>query len=249
MYELAVSTYSYFERDLKRWTRGKISIITSIILPATMLIFVGLALPTKFTTDYLDFIAPGIFVMTTLFTSLQGGLSLSFDKVLGYINKFLALPSPRESILLGKIFFITVRSLIQVSIIFIIALLLGADVITGWKGIIIIYVTLFIFACMISSIAVTIAILTNDYDTYSAINNLISMPLFFGSTALMPYDSMPQWLKLIASLNPVSYTIDSVRAIFFGDWYAGLAGAGELLGMTFITMTISVLVFRKITID
>ncbi|MDP2766193.1 MAG: multidrug ABC transporter permease, partial [Candidatus Methanoperedens sp.] len=92
----------YFERDFKRWTRGKINVVSSLAMPAAWLIFVGLALPIRFTNNYLDFITPGILVMTMLFASLTGGSLLIFDKMLGFLNKFLALPTPRESILFGK---------------------------------------------------------------------------------------------------------------------------------------------------
>ena len=69
----------------------------------------GLALPVSFTGNYLDFITPGILVMTMLSSSLNGGTLLMFDKILGFLNKFLALPTPRD-ILFGKILFITIRA-------------------------------------------------------------------------------------------------------------------------------------------
>jgi len=117
----------YFERDMLRWLRGRISVISALITPAAWLIFVGLALPTTFSEHYIDFITPGILVMTMLGVSLQGGSLLIFDKVLGFLNKFLALPSSRESILFGKILFITTRGLIQATVILVLALALGAS--------------------------------------------------------------------------------------------------------------------------
>lgn len=248
MQNIAVSSYSHFERDLKRWLRGKVSIITTLITPTVLLIFVGLTLPTGFTDNYFEFVAPGMLVMTVLFSSLQGGIYLSFDKLLGYMNKFLALPSPRESIMFGKVLFIVTRSLIQASIIFVLELLLGAYVGTGIIGVALIYVALFAFSCLIGSLAVTIAILTPDYDTYSSINSLVSMPMFFASTALMPFDRMPEWLRIIASLNPVSYVIDAIRALFFGDLQTGLTGTAIIALMALVMVTISVIVFRKATV-
>ena len=68
----------YFERDLKRWTRSRRAVFASLAMPAAWLIFVGLALPIRFTNNYLDFITPGILVMTMLFASLQGGNAAYF---------------------------------------------------------------------------------------------------------------------------------------------------------------------------
>ncbi len=245
---VAVNSYSHFERDFKRWSRGRVSIVTSLITPAAWLVFVGLALSTRFTGDYLNFITPGILIMTVLFSSLQGGLYMSFDKLLGYLNKFLAMPSHRESILIGKVLFITARGLAQVGIVLALAFALGARVGTGIAGLAAICLILFMFGCLLSSFSITVAMLTPDYDTYSAINGLISMPLFFASTALMPYSSMPGWMRIIAGVNPVSHAIDSVRALFLGNWGAGIAGMAEVAAMAALMGAICAYAFRHKTI-
>ena len=84
----------YMERDMVKWTRGRIAVVSLLVMPAAWLIFVGLALPVTFTGNYLDFITPGILVMTMLASSMQGGALLMFDRILGFLNKFLALPHP-----------------------------------------------------------------------------------------------------------------------------------------------------------
>jgi ABC-2 type transport system permease protein len=67
------TVFYYFERDFVKWLRGRVTVVSSLVMPAAWLVFVWLALPTKFTDNYLAFITPGILVMTTLFSSLQGG--------------------------------------------------------------------------------------------------------------------------------------------------------------------------------
>jgi len=209
------AVYYYFERDLVKWLRGKVTVISSLAMPAAWLIFVGLALPTKFTENYLEFITPGILVMTMLFSSLQGGSLMIFDKILGFLNKFMAMPSPRESILYGKILFISVRGLMQATVILLIATLLGVRILNP-VNVVLIYLTLFLFSVFFSALSTMIGLYLSDHDSYSAINSMISMPLFFTSSALMPYDVMPVWLRALARLNPVSYAIDSTRTLFEG---------------------------------
>ncbi|NLA39351.1 MAG: ABC transporter permease [Methanomicrobiales archaeon] len=235
----------YMERDFRRWLRGRVNVLSTLILPAAWLIFVGLALPIRFTDNYLDFIAPGILVLTMLGASLQGGSLLMFDKVLGYLQKFLALPAPRESILFGKILFITLRGLIQATVILAIAILLGANFLNP-ALIASIYAVLFIFGILLSSVMATIALKVEDHDSYAAINAMVSMPLFFTSSALMPYDQMPGWLAAIARLNPVSYAIDAIR-----DLQAGVFPATTLLGLLIgaaLVLLVSVMVFRRATV-
>jgi ABC-2 type transport system permease protein len=235
----------YFWRDMTRWKRGKVSVISSLIMPAAWLIFVGLALPIKFTNDYLDFITPGILVMTVFMTSLQGGALLLFDKILGYFNKFLALPAPRETLLIGKILFVSFRGIVQATVILIIALILGAHLYSP-VGTVMTYGLLFLLGMMFSCISSSIALYLGDHDSYAAFTSMISMPLFFTSSALMPYSQMPGWLVIPAKINPLSFAIDGIRDIGMGNipviQFAGLS-AGLL-----IVLVISIILFRRVTI-
>lgn len=238
-------TLYYMERDFRRWSRGKINVISALILPAAWLIFVGLALPIRFTDNYLDFITPGILVLTMLGASLQGGALLMFDKILGFLQKFLAMPAPRESILFGKILFITLRGMIQTTIILVMAIILGAQFLDPLL-LVQTYLVLFIFGLLLSSFMTTVALSLEDHDSYAAFNSMIAMPLFFTSSALMPYDQMPGWLATIAHLNPVSYAIDAIRALQEGIFPA-FTIAGLLIGAA-IVLSISVYVFRRATV-
>jgi ABC-2 type transport system permease protein len=238
-------TFYYLERDFRRWIRGRINVISSLVMPAAWLIFVGLALPIRFTDNYLDFITPGILVLTMLGASLQGGSLLMFDKVLGFLPKFMAMPAPRETILYGKILFITLRGLVQATVILVLAVILGAHFL---NPVLLIqsYLILFIFGVLLSSAMTTVSLTLEDYDSYAAFNSIVSMPLFFTSSALMPYDQMPGWLAVAARLNPVSYAIDGIREL-----QAGIFPAGTLLGLTagaLLVLAVSVTVFRKATV-
>jgi ABC-2 type transport system permease protein len=240
-----IHSFYYLERDFRRWIRGRINVISSLVMPAAWLIFVGLALPIRFTDNYLDFITPGILVLTMLGASLQGGALLMFDKVLGFLPKFLAMPAPRETILFGKIFFIALRGLLQSTVILIIALILGAHFLDPLL-LIQTYLILMIFGVLLSSAMTAVALVLEDHDSYAAFNSIVSMPLFFTSSALMPYDQMPGWLASIARLNPVSYAIDGIRelqaGVFPADTFLGLAAGAA------IVLAVSVYVFRRATV-
>lgn len=236
---------SYFERDMLRWVRGRMAVISALIMPAAWLIFVGLALPTTFTDNYIDFITPGILVLTMLGASLQGGSLLIFDKILGFLNKFLALPSSRESILYGKILFITTRGLLQSTVILLLALLLGASFLSPFS-VVLTYGILALFGVLLSAFSTTVALFLSDHDSYAAFNAMVSMPLFFTSSALMPYAVMPSWLAALAYWNPVSYAIDAIRALQYGVLAWGRIGA--LVFLAIIVVGISIVQFRKVTL-
>ncbi len=235
----------YIRRDFLRWERGKVAVISALVMPAAWLIFVGLALPIRFTDNYLDFITPGILVMTMLSAGLAGGTLLMFDKILGFMNKFLALPTPRENILFGKILFASGRGILQTTIILVIAVLIGASLYSPLQYAMT-YLILFLFGILIASFATTVALYLDDHDSLSAFNTMITMPLFFTSSALMPYDVMPPWLRTIASANPLSFAIDAIR-----DVNAGMIPVWQLAALILMStcvVAICVFVFRRTTV-
>ncbi|MFA4859752.1 ABC transporter permease [Methanoregula sp.] len=235
----------YMERDMIKWLRGKIAVFTLLVMPAAWLIFVGLALPVTFTGNYLDFITPGILVMTMLASSMQGGALLMFDKILGFLNKFLALPTPRENILFGKILFITIRGVIQSTVILIVATLIGATILS-LSQYAMIYLILILFGILLSGLATTLALYVGDHDSYAAVNTMISMPLFFTSSALMPYSVMPPWLAAIARVNPLSFAIDAIRSVEYG--VVPLLQIGILVVLCGVVLAICTHVFRRMTV-
>ena len=235
----------YMERDMLKWLRSRIAVVSLLIMPAAWLIFVGLALPVTFTGNYLDFITPGILVMTMLASSMQGGALLIFDKILGFLNKFLALPTPREDILFGKILFITIRGVIQSTIILFVAILIGATILSPTQyGMI--YLILILFGIVLSGLATTLALYLGDHDSYAAVNTMITMPLFFTSSALMPYSVMPPWLRVIASVNPLSFAIDAIRSVGTGEVPLVQIVLLAVLGIAVIAICMQV--FRKMTV-
>ena len=168
-----------------------------------------------------------------------------FDKILGFLNKFLALPTPRECILFGKILFITIRGVIQSTIILVVATLIGATILS-LPQYAMIYLILILFGILLSGLATTLALYVGDHDSYAAVNTMISMPLFFTSSALMPYSVMPPWLRTIALVNPLSFAIDAIRSVGAGQVPFLQTGVLVLLGA--LVIAICVRVFRGMTV-
>lgn len=235
----------YCKRDLIRWYRAKWGFISAMMIPAAWLIFVGLALPIRFTDNYLDFVTPGILAMTTLNASLGGGSLIILDRTLGFFNKFLALPTPRESILFGKILVIMIRGFIQSTIILVMAFLLGAKLYNPLQlaGT---FIILIIFGILLSAFATTLALYVEEHDSYAALYAMISMPLFFTSSAMMPYSAMPEWMLIPASINPLSFAIDGIRLM-----QTGVFPIYQILLLSVLALFIgalSVRIFRRVEI-
>ena len=238
--------FTFVKRDFKRWVRARANTFSTLVMPIAWLLFVGLVLPVRSDYEnYLDFVTPGILVLTMMNAGLSAGSSVMFDKSLGYLNKFLALPVPRESILFGKILFFTIRGLIQATIILMVAILIGATV-HGPVYYLVMYAVLFLFGLTLSSIGATVSLYMPDFDSYSAFSSMITMPLYFASTSLVAYDDMPTILQYISMVNPLTYAIDAIREIGIGSF--PLMQTAILFCIVLIILALCIRKFRIVTI-
>src|SRR5512136_1640698 len=222
-------------RELKKWYKAPVIFLLSIIQPILWMGLLGKAMnigaliPTNIpglnpgtilqqtlgTSDYFSFMAVGMIAFTALFTTMFSGMSVVWDRRLGFLNKVLSTPVSRSVIILSKVFSATLRSMFQASIILLIAIPLGFQVGAAFTPLSIlgIYAFLFLICLGLSSLFIAINIRSTRIETPMAVMNLLNLPLTFASSAFFPIDRMPQWLQLVANANPLSYTIDGMRQL------------------------------------
>jgi ABC-2 type transport system permease protein len=233
-------------RELKKWYKVPVVFIITIIQPVIWMSLLGKAMnlgalipsnipgidpqevlkATLGTGDYFSFMAVGMITFTVLFTTMFSGMSVVWDRRLGFLNKVLSTPVSRSVIVLSKVFSATLRSMFQAAIIVTVAILLGLKFGEGFNPLNILGVFAMIFlVCMgLSSLFIAINIRSTRMETPMAVMNLINLPLMFASNALFPVNYMPDWLQAVANVNPLSYMTDAVRQLLiFNTDYAKLA--------------------------
>ena len=135
-------------RELKKYFSQKTRILMTVIQPLIWLLFLGNSL-TGLTSNpfasrmlgvenYMVYMTPGVMIMTSLFGGIFGGMSVIWDRHFGYLNKMLAAPISRAAIPMGKMLAAAIQSVIQVTIITIIAIFLGVRFACGPAGILLI---------------------------------------------------------------------------------------------------------------
>jgi len=168
------------------------------------------------TADYFSYMAVGMMSFVVMFTAMFSGMSMVFDRRLGFLNKVLSTPVARGSILMAKIFSAVIRALVQATIVLGIAyvigpLSVGADfTLLNLLGV---YAALFLISMGLSSIFILIAIRSTKQETQMAVVNLLNLPLMFASNAMFPTKLMPDWLQTITKINPVTYATDATRQL------------------------------------
>jgi ABC-2 type transport system permease protein len=156
-------------------------------------------LSTFNTADYFSFMAMGMVAFVTVFTTAFVGISVVFDRRLGFMNKVLSTPVSRSVIILSKVISASIRSVFQAAIVTIIAYLLGLQLGTNFTAfsIIGIFGIVFLIGIGLSSLFTAITLRTTRMETPQAIFNLVTLPLMFASSAYFPIENMPGWLQAI----------------------------------------------------
>jgi ABC-2 type transport system permease protein len=175
-------------------------------------------LQTFGTTDYFSFLAVGMLSFISLFMAMQSGMSVVWDRRLGFLNKELSTPLARGVIPMGKVLSSVLRGLTQAATVLIIAVLLGLQVshIT-LVGILGTFAGIFLMIMGFSSLFVMLAVRSTNQDTQMMIINLLNLPLIFASNAMFPAKFMPSWLQPVVFWNPVSHATDISRQLLLGS--------------------------------
>jgi ABC-2 type transport system permease protein len=172
--------------------------------------------------NYGQFLGAGIIVFTAFGGALNAGLPVMFDREFGFLNRFLVAPlASRYSIVVASAIFIAALSLVQTAAILGLSAVLGAGLpnLPGLALVLFIVMTL-VLGVTALSLGLTFAL--PGHIELIAVIFVTNLPLLFSSTALVPLSFMPQWLQVVASLNPLTYAIEPIRYVYLhGDWTLG----------------------------
>ena len=255
MNTLVYDTYTIFWREIKRYQKSRSGVLIRLIQPAIWIIVIGntfsgtqpLIQSVGFQGNYIEFMTPGVIVLTAIFTSIFGGVNTLWDRRYGFMNKALTSPISRSAIALGKMSAISLISALQASLIIGIALAIG---VTFPNPLMIapIMAIVILFSLGFSGISVMVAATAKSQEIFWGVINFLGMPLFMISPALFPLELLPDWLATIAKLNPVTYTILLVREMMTGVSEGGipvLLSLGVLFVFVFVMISIASYVFTR----
>jgi ABC-2 type transport system permease protein len=209
-------------------------------------------LSTFNTTSYFSFMAVGMIAFTALFTTAFSGMSVVWDRRLGFLNKALSTPVSRGVIIFSKVLSATFRSMFQAGIIILIAIAFGLQFGATFNPVYVlgVFAILFLICVGLSSMFIAITIRSTRIETPMAVMNLITLPLMFASNAFFPTSIMPSWLKAVANVNPMTYTTDAVRQLLIYNsinWW-GTVGGQMGIGLDFLYVGIFAVVVASIGI-
>jgi ABC-2 type transport system permease protein len=179
---------------------------------------------------------PGVLAQSALFVAIFFGINVVWERDLGLLNKLLSTPASRSSIILGKALSAGVRGIFQAVAVIILALILRVHLIMNPLSLLGVFVIIILLSMCFACLSMAIASLVKTRERMMGIGQVITMPLFFASSAIYPLAIMPSWIKPIAIINPLTYVVDAMR---------DLLATGNLssLPLDFLVITAATILF------
>jgi ABC-2 type transport system permease protein len=166
-------------------------------------------------TDYFSYMSIGMISMIVMTTTMFSGMSIVWDRRLGFLDKVLSTPVPRGAIIFSKVLNATLRAMLQATIILALAAIFGLQVSSTFTllNILGVYAAVFLLSVGLSSVFLAFSIRSTRLERPMQIISLITMPLMFASNTFFPITLMPDWLQAVAYVNPLSYLTDALRQL------------------------------------
>jgi ABC-2 type transport system permease protein len=239
-------------RHLKAVWRQPLWIAASLVQPMVWLLLFGalfqtiVDIPGFGSDNYIQFIAPGVVVMTAFFGAGWTGMPVIEDIDRGVIDRFLVSPVRRSSLIAGRLAAGSVMFTIQALIIIILALITGASFENGVLGVAILVAVSILVAAAFGSLSIGLALLTRREETLIATVQFLLLPLSFMSVTFMQKSLMPDWMQTASSLNPLNWAVEAGReAVTASPDWASIAGkSGLLLAFLLVSGGFAVRAFR-----
>jgi ABC-2 type transport system permease protein len=242
--------YILWLRQMKKYKRSGLRMILSIVQPLVYFLALGYGFNAIFEKagrgSYIQFIVPGVIAQTILFTSIFWGANIIFDKQFGFLKETLVAPVSRTTVMLGGSLGGATIGVIQGVALFLIALVFGFHP-YSWTALIatVFFMMMLSFAMVCFSSAVGAVV--NDMPSFMAVTNFLVVPLFFLSGSMYPLDNIPGVMKVIASVNPLSYAVDAMRSTLINQSHFGLITDFMVMtGTLIVLMIFSILRFKRI---
>ncbi|MGH8777174.1 MAG: ABC transporter permease [Jiangellaceae bacterium] len=196
--------------------------------------------------SYIDFLTPGVVVMTVLFTSGWSGMAFIEDMDRGVMDKMLSSPVSRGAVMASSVANQAVTIVIQALVVVGIGLLLGASFAGSVLGVLVTLLAAVLLAAAFSSLSNGMALLVRTRESLIGFTTMLTLPLSFLSSAMMAKDVMPDWMATVANYNPVDWAAVASREALSADpaWSDVLVRLGGLLAVALVMGWIATQAFR-----
>jgi ABC-2 type transport system permease protein len=211
-----------WKREIIRFGRNRIRILTSLAQPILFLFVLGTGLapvvkvPGGF--DFRTFMFPGVIAMTILFTAIFSAVSIVWDREFGFLREMLVAPVRRGAIMVGKCAGGATVATMQGIIILVLAGLVHVP----YSPVLFIELLgmMVITATMLTAFGLFLAARIQEIESFQVVMQLFVLPMFFLAGAVFPIHNLPAWLGTLTRFDPLAYAVDPMRKAVFTHAHA-----------------------------
>jgi ABC-2 type transport system permease protein len=245
--------YYMMERELLALWRQPWWVAITLMQPIIWLLLFGAMferitdIPGFTSDDYIQFLTPGVVVMTAFFSATWSGMGMINDLDRGVTDRLLVSPVARVALISGKVMQQAVVIVIQTAIMIGLALAIGGSFPGGIGGVLIMLGLSVLLGASVAALSNGLGLLVRKEETLIAMLSALQLPLTFLSTAFMQRDLMPGWMQTIADYNPLDWAIEASRSAVLGntDWGLVASRAGLLVLVLALASWFAVRAFRS----
>jgi ABC-2 type transport system permease protein len=241
-------------RSLRALWRQPAFAVATLVQPIIWLLLFGqlfrsvVEIPGFTTTSggYLEFLTPGVVVMTALFSSGWAGTVYIEDMNRGVMDRFLASPVRRGALMAGTLAYQAATTVVQTLVVLGVAVAAGARFEGGWAGVLVTLASACLICVIMASLSNALALLLRQQQALIGISQFIVLPLQFVSSALMDTSVAPVWVATVARYNPVDWAVVASReALSAGtDWSVVAGRLGLLAALALVMAWLATRAFR-----
>jgi ABC-2 type transport system permease protein len=197
---------------------------------------------TGSTAEYLEFLLPGIMVMSVLFTTVYSGVALNTDVTKGVVDRFRSLPIPRSAPLLGSVLGDSVRYVVGAVVVVVVGVAIGFRPEAGIGGVVAAVALVVVFAFGLAWVFTTLGLLLRTPNAVMNAGFMGIFPLTFLSNVFVDPETLPGWLEAFVDVNPISHLVTASRGLM-----GGTATGGDI-AFVLISAAVLAAVFAPLTV-
>jgi ABC-2 type transport system permease protein/oleandomycin transport system permease protein len=249
--ETLVDTRVMAERQMRKVLRRPMYVVYLFVQPVILVLLFRYVFGGAINTgdvSYVDYLMPGIIVMTAIFGALTTGLGLTEDMAAGVVDRFRSLPIARSAVLLGRTAADLVTNFVSLILMLVIGLIVGFRPSEPLWSLAVAVALILAFSYVFSWISAFVGVMVRNPETAQSLGFIWVFPLVFASSAFVPTDSMPTAVQDFAEVNPVTLVVDASRALMIGHGDALAPALGTLAwlaGLLLVFVPLSVRAFKK----
>jgi ABC-2 type transport system permease protein len=203
-------------------------------------------LPGFQSNSYISFLTPGVIIMSALFGAGWSGMGVILDLDRGVMDRFLIAPVSRPAIIIGRLMYLAIVTVVQSLILFTMGFVLGARYAGGLAGLLVLLVAAISLSLPFGALSIAMALMVRKQESVIGAVNFILLPLTFMSPVFMASPLMPAWMVSAARFNPLNWAVQAGRDALAGnpDWSLVLLRLVSLWAFALFALWLATRAFR-----